>query len=119
MTAPVRIPLPLPHIGSVNTWLLPGRPLTLLDTGPREDEALDTLEAGLAREGLRVEDLELVLPPHPPLDHTGLTATIAARSGAQVAMLDRVADYGARYEERIAGDRRFSLALMRHHGVPD
>src|SRR3954454_10581388 len=119
MVAPVRIPLPLPHIGSVNAWLLRGSPLTLLDTGPREDEALDALEAGLAREGVRVEEIELVLATHHHLDHTGLTATIAARSGAQVAMLDRVADYGARYEDRIAGDRRFSLALMRHHGVPD
>src|SRR3954454_1386471 len=115
----VSIRLPPPHIGSVNTWLLRGDPLTLLDTGPHADDALGALEAGLAREGVRVEDIELVLATHHHLDHTGLTATIAGRSGAQVAMLDRVADYGARYEDRMAADRRFSMALMRHHGVPD
>src|SRR3954451_16531727 len=115
----VRIQLPLPHIGHVNAWLLRGDPLALIDTGPYEDEALEALEAGLARERLRVEDLELVLATHHHLDHSGLTATIAQRSGARVAMLDRVADYGARYEARIDADRRFSVNLMRHHGVPD
>src|SRR5688572_17549799 len=119
MDDPIRIPLPLPHIGSVNTWLIPGQPLTLVDTGPREDHALSALEGGLARAGVRVEDLELVLLTHHHVDHTGLAATIADRSGAQVAALDRAAAYGRRYNERAAADRSFSLALMRHHGVPE
>src|SRR5262245_2100752 len=119
MTAPVRIPLPLPHIGSVNAWLLPGEPLTLIDTGPCEDEALAALEAGLRRAGVRLEDLELVLVTHHHLDHSGLAATIAARSGARIAAYERAAAYGARYDERGEADRRFSLALMRHHGVPE
>ena len=47
----VQIQAPLPHIRSVNIWLLRGSPLTLIDTGPRSDEALEALEAGLSREG--------------------------------------------------------------------
>jgi glyoxylase-like metal-dependent hydrolase (beta-lactamase superfamily II) len=113
----VQIQAPLPHIGSVNIWLLRGAPLTLIDTGPRSDEAVTALEDGLRREGLRVEDIELVIPTHHHLDHTGLIATIVARSGAQVAALDRAADYGALYLERSAADRSFSRELMRHHGV--
>lgn len=119
LAEPVAIPVPLPHIRSVNCWLLRGEPLTLVDTGPRDDEALAELEAGLARLGLRVEDLELVLLTHHHLDHTGLTSTIVARSGATVAALDRAAAYGRRYSDRLERDRRFSRALMRHHGVPD
>src|SRR5689334_9159023 len=119
MHPPVRIPLPLPHIGSVNTWLLPGDPLTLIDTGPCEDEALAVLEAGLRDAGYRLEDLELVLVTHHHLDHSGLAATIAARSGARIAAYERAAAYGAHCEERGEADRRFSLALMRHHGVPE
>ena len=115
----VQIQAPLPHIRSVNIWLLRGSPLTLIDTGPRSDEALEALEAGLSREGVRVEDIELVIPTHHHLDHSGLAATIAARSGARVAALDRVADYGASYVDRSAADRSFSRELMRHHGVPD
>src|SRR4051812_20841031 len=116
--APRRIPLPLPHIGSVNAWLLKGEPLTLIDTGPHDDAALTALEAGLGRESVRVEDIELVLVTHHHLDHSGLAATIAARSGARVAAYERAAAYGAHYEHRGEADRRFSLALMRHHGVP-
>src|SRR3954468_1436119 len=119
MTAPIRIPLPLPHIGSVNAWLLPGDPLTLVDTGPCDDEALAALEAGLRRAGVGLEDLELVLVTHHHLDHTGLAATIAARSGARIAAYERAAAYGAHYDERGEADRRFSLGLMRHHGVPE
>jgi glyoxylase-like metal-dependent hydrolase (beta-lactamase superfamily II) len=119
MERTVQIQAPLPHIRSVNVWLLWGEPLTLIDTGPRSDEALTALEAGLAREGLRIEDIELVIPTHHHLDHTGLTATIVARSGARVAALDRTAEYGAHYVERSAADRSFSRALMLHHGVPE
>src|SRR5436190_9595415 len=114
----VQIPLPLPHVGSVNAWLLRGDPLTLVDTGPRDDEALAALEAGLRREDVRIEDIELVLGTHHHLDHVGLVATIVRRSAAKVAALDRVAAYGERYDERAAADRRFSRALMAHHGVP-
>jgi glyoxylase-like metal-dependent hydrolase (beta-lactamase superfamily II) len=119
MSDVVRIPLPLPHIGSVNAWLLRGEPLTLVDTGPRAPEALAALETGLRAAGTRLEDLQLVLATHHHLDHTGLAATIARRSGAAIAALDRAADYGANYDERLRRDREFSLALMRHHGVPD
>ena len=119
MNAPVAIPLPLAHVGSVNAWLLPGDPVTLIDTGPRDDAALAALEAGLRREGLRVEDIELLLATHHHLDHVGLAATIQRRSGAAVAVLDRTADYAARYAAEVEEDRRFARALMTHHGVPD
>jgi glyoxylase-like metal-dependent hydrolase (beta-lactamase superfamily II) len=115
----VQIPLPLPHIRSVNAWLVRGDPLTLVDTGPRSDEALTALESGLGDAGHRLEDVELVLVTHHHLDHAGLAATIARRSGATIASLEPVAAYGEAYEQRAAADRRFSLALMRHHGVPD
>jgi len=119
MDTAIAIPLPLAYVGSVNTWLLRGDPVTLIDTGPRDDAALAALEAGLRRHGLRVEDIELVLATHHHLDHVGLAATIQRRSGATVAVLDRTADYGARYGAEIEEDRRFAQALMRHHGVVD
>src|SRR3954465_6021351 len=96
-------PLPLAYVGTVNAWLLRGDPLTLIDTGPREDRALAALEAGprprglrpgggVRREGLRLEDVELVLATHHHLDHVGLAATIQRRAGATVAALGRTAD---------------------------
>src|SRR4051794_6594748 len=119
MNDPLPIRLPLAHVGSVNAWLLPGDPVTLIDTGPRDDGALAALEAGLRREGLRIEDVELVLATHHHLDHVGLAATIQRRSGATVAVLAATADYVARYGAEVEEDRRFARALMAHHGVPE
>src|SRR4051794_24608383 len=119
MYPPVAIPLPLARVGSVNAWLLPGEPVTLIDTGPREDGALAALEAGLRDEGLRIEDVELLLATHHHLDHVGLAATIQQRSGATVAVLDQLADYAASYAAQVEADRAFARALMRHHGVPE
>src|SRR5215218_7442936 len=119
MDVAIAIPLPLAHVGSVNVWLLGGDPVTLIDTGPRDDAALAALEAGLRREGLRVEDIELLLATHHHLDHVGLAATIQRRSGARVAVLDRMADYAGRYSAEVEEDRRFARALMAHHGVTD
>jgi glyoxylase-like metal-dependent hydrolase (beta-lactamase superfamily II) len=119
MSLPVAISLPLARVGSVNAWLLPGDPVTLIDTGPREDGALAALEAGLGHQGLRLEDVELLLATHHHLDHVGLAATIQRRSGATVAVLDRMADYASRYSAEVEEDRRFAQALMAHHGVPE
>ena len=47
-----------------------------------------------------------MLATHHHLDHVGLAATIQRRSGAIVAVLDRVADYGERYAAEIERDRR-------------
>src|SRR4051794_6629349 len=96
------IALPLEHPGAVNAWLLRGEPLTLVDTGPASEAALHALEHGLAAHGVALEDLELVLATHHHMDHVGLVATIQRRSSARVAVLDRVADYGASYHERVA-----------------
>jgi glyoxylase-like metal-dependent hydrolase (beta-lactamase superfamily II) len=118
MPAIDRIELPLRHVGSVNAWLLRGDPLTLVDTGPRNQDALAALESGLSAHGVRLEDIELVLATHHHLDHVGLAATIQRRSGARLAVLDGLADYGADYELRTCAERGFSRALMAAHGVP-
>jgi glyoxylase-like metal-dependent hydrolase (beta-lactamase superfamily II) len=113
------IRLPLPHIGSVNAWLLRGDPLTLVDTGPNSDAAMEALEAGLRQAGVRLDDIELVLATHHHLDHVGLAPAVRRRSGATVAVLDAVADYVADYHREIELDRAFSHRLMAAHGVPD
>jgi glyoxylase-like metal-dependent hydrolase (beta-lactamase superfamily II) len=117
-TAIERIALPLRHVGSVNAWLLRGDPLTLVDTGPRNPGALAALEAGLGAHGVRLEDIELVLATHHHLDHVGLMATVQQRSGARVAVLGGLAEYGADYEARTRAERCFSRELMAAHGVP-
>jgi glyoxylase-like metal-dependent hydrolase (beta-lactamase superfamily II) len=113
------IAIPIPVIGAVNLWLLRGDPLTLVDTGPANDKAFATLEEQLAVQGVALTDLELILITHHHLDHSGLAARIKNVAGAQIAAHRGTARWGLEYHERIAEERRFTVALMSAHGVPD
>lgn len=112
------ISLPLAHVGSVNAWLLRGDPLTLVDAGPANDEALEALRVGLCTEGTRLEDIELVLGTHHHLDHVGLAPSVRQASGAKIALLGEAADYVAAAHRHIERDREYSHRLMAAHGVP-
>jgi glyoxylase-like metal-dependent hydrolase (beta-lactamase superfamily II) len=113
-----RIPLPTPfQIGDVNTYLLRGTPLTLVDAGPLMDEAAARLDEGLAALGVAVEDLELLVLTHQHDDHVGLAAEIARRSGAEVAGTERLARYLRDIDASMEADDAYAVALMRRHGV--
>jgi glyoxylase-like metal-dependent hydrolase (beta-lactamase superfamily II) len=119
VTAVEQLRLPVPYLGSVNLWLLEGDPLTLVDAGPGNDEALAALGRELEAHGHTIAEIELVLITHHHLDHSGLAATIKALSGAQIAAHRGTAQWGVNYHERAAAERRFTQALMAVHGVPD
>src|SRR5437660_2252306 len=119
MAAIDAIPIPLPHVGSVNAWLLRGDPLTLVDTGPRSDVALDALTHGLRERGVALADIELVIGTHHHHDHVGLAATIRRASGAPIAVIETAAVYAQRYHDHVEADRVFSRGLLRAHGAPD
>src|SRR5690349_5842529 len=114
----VRLSLPLEYMGGANAWLLPGDPLTLVDTGPATDAALAALEEQLGAHGCAIEELELVLLTHHHLDHTGLAATIKERSGATIAAHASTATYGRRFHDHVLDERRHTRALIAAHGVP-
>ncbi len=116
---PAQLLIPVPYLGTVNLWLLRGDPLTLVDTGPKSEEALSALEPQLREHGLAIEDIELLLLTHHHLDHTGLAGRIRERSGARVAALDATAAWGVGYHEQAAVERRFTEGLLAAHGVPD
>jgi glyoxylase-like metal-dependent hydrolase (beta-lactamase superfamily II) len=114
-----RISLPTPFpIGPVNVYLLEGRPLTLVDSGPRTEEALAALEAGLADHGRRVEDLELILLTHEHLDHSGMAAALAKRSGAEVAAEEKAIPYMRALHDEGRRLRRFVDEFMASNGAP-
>ncbi len=93
--------------------------MTLVDTGPANDEALESLEEQLGEHGYALEDIELVLITHHHLDHSGLATAIKQRSGAEVAAHRGTAQWGLQLQERAAAERQFTLALMASHGVPE
>lgn len=80
----VAVSLPTPYpVGPVNAYLLPGPPVTLVDCGPKTEEAREALENGLTGAGVRLQQIERLLITHGHLDHFGLAAAIAA-GGAEV-----------------------------------
>jgi len=112
---PITLPTPFP-VGPVHVYLLGGSPLTLVDTGPRTEEALEELEARLSELGHRLEDLEQIVITHSHADHYGLAATLVQRCGATVAAHSLC----ARRMERDGrgGGLRWYARLMRAAGVP-
>jgi glyoxylase-like metal-dependent hydrolase (beta-lactamase superfamily II) len=111
------IPTPF-AVGRVNCYLVDDDPLTLVDAGPNSGTSLTALEDALAEHGRRVEDLGRIVITHQHLDHIGLAAILARRSGAEVCALDRLAPWLARYSEAMEGDDAFAEAIMVRHGIP-
>jgi glyoxylase-like metal-dependent hydrolase (beta-lactamase superfamily II) len=113
------LPIPTPFaVGRVNCYLIEDDPLTLVDTGPNSGTSLTELEAGLARRGRRIEDLERIVLTHQHIDHIGLAQIIADRSGAEVVALATLAPWLARYGTEMDADDAFAESLMRSNGVP-
>jgi len=114
-----RLAIPTPFmVGRVNAYLIEDSPLTLVDSGPNSAKALDELEQALTARGHAVEDLELLVITHQHIDHFGLAAILARRSGAEVAALEAVAPFLASYGMEAELDDLFAERLMLRHGIP-
>jgi glyoxylase-like metal-dependent hydrolase (beta-lactamase superfamily II) len=115
-----RLAIPTPfQVGRVNAYLIEDSPLTLVDSGPNSAKALDELEQALAARDHAVEDIELLIVTHQHIDHFGLASILARRSGAEVAALDRLAPFLARFGEEAELDDLFAQQLMLRHGIPE
>lgn len=72
---PISLPTPF-YIGPVNVYLIKEDPITLIDTGPKTREAVDTLRAELRRAGIGVSDIRRIVLTHAHEDHCGLARTL-------------------------------------------
>jgi glyoxylase-like metal-dependent hydrolase (beta-lactamase superfamily II) len=114
-----RLAIPTPFmVGRINAYLIEDSPLTLVDSGPNSAKALDALEQALAAHGHAVEDIELLVITHQHMDHFGLAAILARRSGAEVAALGSLAPFLASYGHQTDLEDRFAERTMLRHGIP-
>lgn len=114
-----RLAIPTPfQVGRVNAYLIEDSPLTLIDSGPNSERSLQELERSLAARGYAIEDIELLIVSHQHVDHFGLAATLAQRSGAEVAALAGLASYLHEFETATELDDRFAQRVMLRHGIP-
>lgn len=111
---------PVPFdVGYVNTYLLTGEPLTLIDTGSRVGFTADDLEALLGRAGYAMSDIRQLILTHRHIDHFGLAQEVRRRSGATVVSSRVDGPLMARWEESA---REWRGDLKRHgaaFGIPD
>ena len=77
------IPTPFP-VGPINIYLVAEDPITLIDTGPKTDEAIAVLIFQIKQLGFRVEDIQRIILTHTHEDHCGLANLLQQASGAPV-----------------------------------
>jgi glyoxylase-like metal-dependent hydrolase (beta-lactamase superfamily II) len=106
------IPTPFP-VGPINIYLIVDDPLTLVDTGPKTDEAIAALREQLSKLGFRFDQIRRIILTHTHEDHCGLAGTLQQASGAKV--------YVHEWElEEIGPNRhgRVNRWLLERAGVP-
>lgn len=72
---PISVPTPF-YVGDVNVYLIKEDPLTLIDVGPKTDEAAAVLRSKLAANGIRFSDIRRIVLTHAHEDHCGLAKQI-------------------------------------------
>lgn len=72
---PLAIPTPF-YVGDVNVYLIKRDPLTLIDVGPKTDDAYRTLVEKLGREGVKLSDIRRIVLTHAHEDHCGLAKKV-------------------------------------------
>lgn len=106
------IPTPFP-VGPINVYLIIEDPLTLVDTGPKTEEALSALREQLRRLRLTTSDIRRIVLTHTHEDHCGLAGVLQRESGARV--------YVHEWEyQNISQHRRTRTdrSLLKRAGVP-
>src|SRR5712664_3441556 len=72
---PISLPTPF-YIWPVNVYLIAEDPITIIDTGPKTEEAVITLRDGLKRAGFAVADIRRIVLTHAHEDHCGLARVL-------------------------------------------
>ncbi|WP_209124534.1 MBL fold metallo-hydrolase [Alkalihalobacillus sp. BA299] len=76
------LPTPFP-VGPVNVYLIEGEVLTLVDTGPKTEEAWEILLRGINEAGYQLKDIQQILITHHHIDHCGLLERVRKIAGAK------------------------------------
>src|SRR3954464_4887641 len=72
---PLAIPTPF-YVGDVNVYLIKEDPLTLIDVGPKTEEAARTLREKLGGHGVQLADIQRIVLTHAHEDHCGLAKQV-------------------------------------------
>ncbi len=76
---PISLPTPF-YVGDVNVYLIKEDPVTLIDVGPKTEQARIALQASLKKQGIGFSDIRRILLTHAHEDHCGLAKQIRDES---------------------------------------
>jgi glyoxylase-like metal-dependent hydrolase (beta-lactamase superfamily II) len=114
---PITLPTPF-DVGPVNCCLLIGDAVTLIDSGPRTDEAREVLLSSLKENRLSFKDLDQYICTHYHPDHAGLSKEIQ-QAGVDTLMLKEAVPYVSGDNDFLKWADSFYIDLYRSFGVPD
>jgi glyoxylase-like metal-dependent hydrolase (beta-lactamase superfamily II) len=106
------VPTPFP-VGPINIYLIIDDPLTLVDTGPKTEEALSALREQLRQNGFIIADIRRIFLTHTHEDHCGLAGVLQRESGARVYVHDWELQNISRHRQT-----RVNRNLLERAGVP-
>lgn len=110
---PISVPTPF-YVGDVNVYLIKDDPLTLIDAGPKTDEAAKVLREKLKRNGVEFSDIGRIVLTHAHEDHCGLAKRVRDESkNAEIFIHDW--ETGHLFGQ---GGRHENLEFMTRAGVP-
>src|SRR5688572_11949762 len=72
---PLAIPTPF-YVGDVNVYLIKEDPITLIDVGPKTEEATEALRRKLGENGVGFADIRRIVLTHAHEDHCGLARAV-------------------------------------------
>lgn len=109
----LRIPTPFP-VGPVNVFLIADDPVTLIDTGPKTDDAFQSLRDQVEDLGFRLDRIRRIIISHTHEDHAGLAGRIKQLSDAAIYVHPWEA-------HRLTGPRESLVGrkVLRQVGVPE
>lgn len=114
----IEIPTPF-SVGPVNVYLIEGEHVTLVDAGPRTEEAWTALTQGLNAIGRDVREIEQVVLTHHHVDHCGLVERVKQTSGARAYAHPLAVPYIELDDAFMNFHDQFFLDLYRECGVPE
>ncbi|AZB43459.1 MBL fold metallo-hydrolase [Bacillus sp. FJAT-42376] len=111
----IMLPIPTPFpVGDINAYLYKGESLTLIDAGPKTEEALVSLKTQVEKAGYRLEDIEQVIVTHHHPDHVGLLDEL---KGARFVGHPYNEPWLSRDREFIETQKAFFHGLLMEFGV--
>ncbi|MEM8890350.1 MAG: MBL fold metallo-hydrolase [Bacteroidota bacterium] len=116
---PIQIEVPLGIMfQSVNTYLMPGDALSLIDCGLYTEDNWHFLQAELKKHGYQISDIEQVIITHEHRDHIGMLPEIMANSGAQILAPKAIQGWFERPAEMDSKEVEFTRKLIGILGFP-